>query len=41
MFSGEILLGFSFSLEDIPDSLELRGHLGIIQTYPVRTRKND
>ena len=34
MFSEEIFLGPSYSLEDIPDSLELKGHLGIIQAHP-------
>lgn len=49
MFSEEILLGPSYSLEDIPDFSKLKGHLGIIQTPPAphlhppptSTRKND
>lgn len=41
VFSEEIFLGPSYSLEDIPDSLELKGHLGIIQAHPLRTRKNN
>lgn len=41
MFLEEIFLGPSYSLEDIPDSLELKGHSGIIQAHPLKTRKND
>lgn len=39
--SEEILRGSSFSLEDIPERLKLKGHWGIIQAHALSARKNE